>query len=228
MYKRIILILTFLTSVALTSAQPRKVTVKEFLKLSPSDTSSYLVQGVVTKVRSSVSGSFYLQDGTGTMLVYGIADPENPRLNFTQLDIVQGDTVSVSGRFTLYNGTTKEMKDGRLVAKSDGPDHNLPFYERLDRKPAFKGKAGDEGLEAFRIWVQGHVHAPASGSKGTVLVRFVVGRDGGVQEVRVLRGASPELNDEAVRVVKSAPKWKPAKMDGSPIRVPFTVRVVFD
>ena len=105
-------------------AQPKHLAVKDFLKLSPADTNSYTVKGVVSKVRSSSSGSFYLQDATGTLLVYGIQDPADPSRSFKQLDIVQGDTLTVLGRFTVYGGSTKEMKDGRLVAKADGPDHN--------------------------------------------------------------------------------------------------------
>ena len=50
------------------SAQPKRLTVKEFLKLSPKDTASYIVNGVVSKIRSASSGSFYLTDRTGTML----------------------------------------------------------------------------------------------------------------------------------------------------------------
>lgn len=208
--------------------QQRITSVKEFLKLSLSDTSKYTVRGVVTKVRSTVSGSFFLQDQTGTLLVYGLQDGIVGGRTFKLMDIVQGDTVTVSGRFTIYNGTTKEMKDGVLLAKSDGPDHNLPFEDRLQRKATFKGKAGKEGVEAFRLWVQSRVKAPADGAKGTVMVRFVVGRKGGVQEVQVVKGVSPALNAEAVRVVQSSPKWKPAMGDDGPVRMTYTIPVEFE
>lgn len=208
--------------------QPRELSVREFLRLSRNDTTSYVVRGVVERVRSTTRGSFYLKDNTGTLLVYGIKDPAHPGRSFTQMDIVKGDTVAVLGRFTIYDGTTLEMKDGRLVSKVDGPDHNLSFYERLERKPAFRGKEGNEGLEAFKKWVQGQIKAPADGGKGTVMVRFVVGRNGRVQEVQVTKGVSPALNAEAERVVKSSPKWKPAVSDGSTVRISYTIPVVFE
>ena len=226
--KRLLLLLSLLLSCFVAKAQPREVSVQEFLKLSRTDTASYVVRGVVEKVRSSTSGSFYLKDATGTMLVYGIADPANPGLSFSALDIVKGDTLSVMGRFTIYNGTTKEMKDGRLLSKSDGPDHHLSFYDRLDRKPIFKGKEGQEGLKAFREWVQAHVRKPTDGAAGTVKVRFVVGRNGGVQEVQIVEGLSPALNEEARRVVMSSPKWKPAKADGAEVRITYTIPVRFE
>ncbi len=208
-------------------AQPRQLSVKEFLKLHAGDTTSYLVQGVVAKVRSSSSGSFYLEDRTGTLLVYGLQDPAQPGKNFGQLDIVKGDSLTVLGRFTVYGGSTLEMKDGRLIRKADGPEHHLSFYDRLERKPSFKGKTGPEGLEAFKAWVQAHVKKAADGATGTVSVRFVVGRNGGVQEVQAVKGGTPAMRAEAIRVVQSAPKWKPAVSDGSPVRMPYTIEVRF-
>ena len=225
MMKKLLLLLALVPAVCL--AQPQQLSVKEFLKLQASDTTSYLVQGVVAKVRSTTSGSFYLEDRTGTLLVYGLKDPAQPGVNFGQLDIVKGDTLTVLGRFTIYGGSTLEMKDGRLVRKADGPDHNLSFYDRLERKPAFKGKEGADGLEAFKAWVQKNLKKAADGATGTVEVRFVVGRNGGVQEVQAIKGGTPAMRAEAVRVVQSAPKWKPAISDGSPVRMPYTLEVRF-
>ena len=203
-----------------------ELSVKEFLALSKSDTTAYLVKGVVSKVRSATSGSFYLTDPTGTLLVYGITSPSDPSQTFTQLDIKKGDTLTVRGRFTIYGGTTLEMKDGRLMAKSNGPDHDKSFLELLEKKPSFKGKEGKEGEEAFRQWVQAHIKP--CGERGTVRVRYVIGRKGAVQEVQIVRGASPALNEEALRVVRSSPKWKPAKIDGQPVRITYYVDVFFE
>ena len=220
-------LLLLLCAAPLALAQPRSLTVKEFLRLSPADTASYQVKGVVAKVRSATSGSFYLEDRTGTLLVYGLQDPRDPKRSFSQMDIVKGDTLTVVGRFTLYGGSTKEMKDGRLIAKADGPDHNLSFMDRLERKPSFKGKEGAEAQAAFSAWVQEHLGVPADKARGTVQVRFVVGRNGGVQEVQAVSGGTPAMRAEAERVVKSAPKWKPAKADGTEIRTTQTLSVVF-
>ena len=209
------------------SAQPKRLTVKEFLKLSPKDTASYIVSGVVSKIRSSSSGSFYLTDRTGTMLVYGIMDPKEPRASFSMLNIMKGDTLTVQGRFLLYAGQTKEMKDALLLSMADGPEHGKTFLERLDRQPSFQGHEGNDAPKAFSKWVNEHVKRPANGEKGTVVVDYAIGRNGKVQEVQVKSGASPALDAEAVRVVKSAPKWKPAKYDGVPVRFMAYVTVVF-
>ncbi len=209
------------------SAQPKRLTVKEFLKVSSGDTTSYLVSGVVSKIRSSSSGSFYLTDRTGTMLVYGIMDPSEPRASFKQLDIMKGDTLTVQGRFLLYAGQTKEMKDALLLSKADGPEHGKTFLERLDKMPSFQGKKGYDAEKAFEQWVQSRVKKPADGSTGKVAVGYAIGKNGKVQEVQVLSGNNPALCDEVVRVVKSAPKWKPAVYDGKPVRLTSQVQIVF-
>jgi len=220
--KHILYLLLLLGPVAF--AQPKHLTVKEFLKLSTKDTTSYVVSGVVTKTGSSSRGSFYLKDRTGTLYVYGIKDPADASRSFRQMDIVPGDTVSVLGRFTIYNETTKEMKDGRLLSKSNGPDHDIPFAERIDKPMSFKGKAGNEAIDAFREWVEAQVVAP-EGVSGKIQVGFVVGRNGGVQEVQILRSSVPSLNEQVMNIVKSSPKWKPSKLDGSPLRTNVRVTV---
>ena len=225
--KRLLSIIILALAAHLAAAQTQ-LTVKEFLRLSEADTTSYIVKGMVSKIRSTTSGSFYLQDDTGTLLVYGIIDPANLKREFRQMDIAQSDSIAVLGRFTVYNGSTREMKDGRLLWKVDGPEHNLSFMEKLDRQPSFKGKKGQEGLEAFSNWVQAHLKKPADGATGTVIVSFVVGRNGGVQEVLIEKGATPALNAEAMRVVSKSPKWKPAKMDGRTVRISYKISVVFE
>ena len=208
--------------------QTKHLTVREFLRLSQSDTTSYEVTGIVTKLGSSARGSFHMKDRTGTLYVYGILDPANRSKTFRQMDIVQGDTVTVVGRFSIYNGSTKEMKDGRLIRKADGPDHNLTLKDRLQQKPSFKGKQGDEAIAAFKEWAESKIVPPADGARGKVQVRFVVGRNGGVQEVQIARGASPSLNEEALRVVRSSPKWKPSKISGDAIRTTCLVTIEFN
>ena len=109
------------------------------------------------------------------MLVYGLMDPKEPRASFSMLNIMKGDTLTVQGRFLLYAGQTKEMKDALLISMADGPEHGKTFLERLDRQPSFQGKEGQEGAQAFAKWVSDHVQRPA-GEKGTVVVGYAIGR----------------------------------------------------
>lgn len=71
------------------------------------------------------------------------------------------------------------------------------------------------------------VIAQENGIQGRVITNFVVERDGSITDVQVVRGVDPSLDKEAVRVIKSMPKWKPGKQRGSTVRVRFTLPVVF-
>ena len=67
-----------------------------------------------------------------------------------------------------------------------------------------------------------------NGIQGRVICQFVVNRDGSIVDVEVVRsGGDPSLDKEAVRVIKSMPKWKPGQQRGKPVRVKYTVPVNF-
>lgn len=65
------------------------------------------------------------------------------------------------------------------------------------------------------------------GSKGRVIVQFVVDKDGTITNPEVVRGVDAYLDKEAIRVISSMPKWKPGVQNGKKVRVKYTVPVVF-
>lgn len=71
------------------------------------------------------------------------------------------------------------------------------------------------------------VIAVENGVQGRVLVQFVVEKDGKVTDVHVVKSVDPSLDKEAVRVVAAMPKWIPGKLNGSAVRVKYTVPVTF-
>lgn len=228
--KRIFLIIAILAACHPGSAQGVRKTMEEFNKMSRSDTSLVVLHGVVSRMKGDQRGVFYLKDETGEAYVYGLVDGRpGMEVSFPQMGIAIGDTLTVSGRRTVYDGRIIEMAGGHLLRKADGPDHDNKVLEavRLDREPRFKGK----GPAAFSAWVSARLKYPkdakAAQIDGTVRVKFVVGRNGGVQEVEVVEGVYPSLDAEAVRVIKSSPKWKPGIKDGKPCRVTYTLPVIF-
>lgn len=97
----------------------------------------------------------------------------------------------------------------------------------VEDMPDFKGK----GLNGFRNWVMKNLKYPEiaaeNGISGTVYVTFVVEPTGLVNKVTIVRGVDPALNKEAVRVVKTSPKWTPGKQRGKAVRVAFTFPIKF-
>ena len=228
--KRILIIILTMAACLPAAAQGVRKTADEFNKMSRSDTSLVVLHGVVSRMKGDQRGVFYLKDETGEAYVYGLVDGR-PGMNvsFPQMEVAVGDTLTVSGRRTVYNGTTIEMAGGHLLRKANGPRHaeEVEKAKSPERWPTFKGK----GADAFSAWVTAHLKYPkdakAARIDGTVKVKFVVGSNGGVQEVEVLQGVFPSLDAEAVRVVRSSPKWKPGIKDGKPCRVTYTLPVIF-
>ena len=212
------------------NAQGVRKTAQEFNRMSRSDTSLVILHGVVTKIRNTQRGTFYLKDDTGEAYVYGLVDGREGRnQSFRQMNIAPGDTLTVAGRRTVYDGRIIEMAGGHLLRKAEGPDHEARMKEFMspDVYPKFKG----QGPDAFSKWVSAHLKYPPEAKKsmidGTVMVKFVIGTNGGVQEVEVVKGLLPALDQEAVRVIKNSPKWKPAMKDGKPVRTSYTIPVAF-
>lgn len=63
--------------------------------------------------------------------------------------------------------------------------------------------------------------------KGTVLVSFIVNKDGSIADRKVVKSVSPELDREALRVLRLMPKWKPGEDHGQPCRTYICIPIVF-
>jgi len=100
------------------------------------------------------------------------------------------------------------------------------IFTFVEEYPEFPG-----GDKALREYILNNIKYPevarTSGITGTVYVQFVVEKDGSISDVKVVRGIGGGCDEEAVRVVKSMPRWKPGKQRGQPVRVYFTLPIEF-
>ena len=100
-------------------------------------------------------------------------------------------------------------------------------YSLISEKPTFNGADAGE----FSKWVAENLKYPKEayedGISGRVMVQFTISTDGSVRDVKVLRGVHELLDNEAVRVISSSPKWEPGIQDGKPVNVTFQFPVVF-
>ncbi len=100
------------------------------------------------------------------------------------------------------------------------------FFMVVENMPEFPG--GDSGLMKY---IQKNVKYPAIAKEynitGTVYVSFIVDKKGSVTNVKIVRGVDKNLDAEAMRVVKSLPKYKPGKQRGKSVRVMFTIPINF-
>ena len=223
--RRILILLALALGLpALGQAQPRLIPVRDFLRMGDDDTTKVILRGVVESIRNPESGNLYLKDATGKVLLYRMLDYEGGSRSFRSIGVLVGDTLAVCGCRSLY-GSTIEMKNGHLVYYAKGPDHDkIAERQKAEKMPRFKGGT----VKDFTKWVASRVQYPAACSaQGTVVVKFVVGRNGKVQEIQVVDKVHPLLDAEAVRVVASSPKWKPGKYNGQPSRTVLYVPVEF-
>jgi TonB family protein len=103
----------------------------------------------------------------------------------------------------------------------------IPF-SLVEQKPTFQG--GDAGTK-FAEWVNAHLSYPeaakASRAQGRVTLQFTIFPDGKLRDAKVLRGANPELDAEALRVISASPDWTPGYVDGEPVKVTYVFPVIF-
>lgn len=69
--------------------------------------------------------------------------------------------------------------------------------------------------------------AKENGISGRVILRFTIDTDESICDVKVFQGISPELDEEAVRVVSMSPRWKPGTLDGHSVKVSYIFSVIF-
>lgn len=134
-------------------------------------------------------------------------------VNILDLDVTQDLAVDVTKFGGTYTGEEEIEEDVPVLI--------------AEEMPSFQG--GD--VNAFARWCGKNIVYPAvaqdNGSQGKVTVQFVVERDGSITQVKILRGVDKYLDEEAIRVVKNSPRWKPGTNRGKPVRVYVQVPINF-
>ena len=127
------------------------------------------------------------------------------------------------------NGNSDDADAHMLRAREEVETPRTPkeedkIFDVTEQQPTFS-----EGNAV--AWLSKHVVYPAeavgSGVEGRVIIKFVIERDGSLSQVRVAKSLDPRFDKEAIRVVKSMPKWNPAMQNGKPVRCNYTVPVPF-
>ena len=105
-------------------------------------------------------------------------------------------------------------------------DENTPF-KIVEEEAEFPGGYG-KLIEYLAKSIQYPQQALETGTKGGVMLTFVVEKDGSITDIKVIRDIGSGCGQEAIRVVKEMPKWKPAKQRGKVVRQQFVLPVSFD
>lgn len=145
-----------------------------------------------------------------------------------ELNIVEDDVVTESVEINTEDDKDKTVTINAPVT-STGPiveEEDQVVFQVVEKMPSFPG--GDAALFKYLSDnVKYPVIAQENGVQGRVICQFVVNRDGSIVDVEVVRSVDPSLDKEAIRVIKSMPKWSPGQQRGKPVRVKYTLPVNF-
>ena len=122
-------------------------------------------------------------------------------------------------------GTGTPVATGPIGPVVEEVDENQ-IYDIVEENPRFPG-----GDEACMKWLSENIKYPPicveQGIQGRVYAQFVVNKDGSIVAIKIVRSPDPSLSKEAERVLKMMPKWSPGKQRGKPVRVKFSLPVMF-
>lgn len=118
--------------------------------------------------------------------------------------------------------TDAAMKELNLPDQLNGET----IFVTVEQNPEFKG-----GVSEMFKYIGEHMQYPAEaqrrGLDGRVFIRFIVDKNGNVQNPVILKGAAPSLDAEALRIISNFPQWNPGIQDGEPVNVYCTMPIAF-
>ena len=144
----------------------------------------------------------------------------------TQLEIVQDDVE------TEDLNINAEVEQNEVIEEYVAPEvveeevSETEIFQIVEEMPSFPGGEG-KLMEYVAKNIKYPQIARETGIQGRVFVGFVVEPDGSISNVKLLRGIGGGCDEEAMRVIKSLPKWKPGKQRGKPVRVSYQIPVFF-
>lgn len=123
-------------------------------------------------------------------------------------------------------GDVTDISNAAIPASVAEANDNPLNFQVVERLPEYPG-----GMSAFVQWLTKNLNYPVTAQRskiqGTVLVAFIVNKDGSITDLKVVKSVSPELDREALRVLRLMPKWKPGEDHGEPCRTYFSIPIVF-
>ena len=147
----------------------------------------------------------------------------------TELNVVENDAEDIHevGIINAEAKADEALEFTRVEEKEEVEDAEEEVFLVVEEDPEFPG-----GLDALSKFIADNIKYPQLAKEnnitGKVFVSFVVEKDGRVGQVKILRDIGGGCGNEAVRVVKMMPRWKPGKQRGKAVRTQFNLPVNFD
>ncbi|HBK30050.1 MAG TPA: energy transducer TonB [Porphyromonadaceae bacterium] len=151
-------------------------------------------------------------------------DQEMKSQEFLTQSDVQISIADVKGNNEETGVDIATLRDHKVIVQAEPEPEKI--FDVVEQPASFPG-----GNTALMKWLNDNIQYPViaqeNGIEGRVIVQFVVGSDGAIQDIKVARGVDPSLDKEATRLVREMPKWIPGRQGGTAVKVRFTLPIVF-
>ena len=149
-------------------------------------------------------------------VAFRLSNPEPPKAE----EIKQSDLDEV---VVVGYGPQEDSTPSAVDVKEENADQAFTVVETMPKFP--EGQAGLMRYLARSIKYP--VIAQKNKEQGMVIIQMIIGTDGSLSNVKVLRSVSPSLDAEAIRVVSNMPKWEPGMQKGQAVPVKYTLPITF-
>ena len=188
----------------------------------------------------NIDGIFVLQSEESKSL-YGESG-KNGVIHFRVKGKTAKDMTAALAEYAQRTGNEEPLKvsikkpatidEIQAVGYAPAPKANDPSAEQdeifqvVEEQPMYPG-----GMQELMKYLQMNIRYPKEaqdrGLQGRVIVQFVVNKDGSICDEHIVKSVDPQLDAEALRIVRSMPTWTPGKQRGEPVRVRFTLPIAF-
>lgn len=142
------------------------------------------------------------------------------------IDIQDNDAEVETTDFNSEDDADARVEIQAPIAPPEEEEEEQVIHIRVEKMPEFPG--GQEALNRFLVRnIKYPLLAQENGIQGRVVCQFVVNSDGSIVDISVVRGVEESLDKEAIRVIKSMPKWTPGRQGGKSVRVKYTLPIRF-
>lgn len=181
-------------------------------------------------LNDSDANNLYYSKCTFSKIDNNIPDSlKNKYPKISHLEIVYDKCSFDSLMYTIVNNGSEyknSYSDQPIGNQYTKADTTLPVYTIVEAMPEFEG--GKDARMKFLIEnIKFPSEARASGTQGTVFISFIVETDGSITNISILKSPAKSLSDEAIRIVKLMPNWRPGKQNSKCVRVRFSMPIKF-
>lgn len=152
--------------------------------------------------------------------------PENADWNTLDNEAAEESVSQIAVKSPEPELVQERVCDEKIIPLEESKKDSDEVFEAVEEMPQFPG-----GNQAMMKWLGEHLRYPTmaeyNGVKGRVVIVFVIDESGRVTDAKVLRGADPDLDREALRLVESMPNFIPGKSNGKPVKVRYTIPIKF-